>query len=126
MLSLVKLIKWKLFDIGVLLLYLTMILFVSFGTLQNMGEENYLLIDSEQGRACYALNRDRDIILEGPVGKSVVRIEGGQAFFLHSDCPEKLCTGMKPVSRGGEWAACMPNGIFISAGGIGEVDAAAY
>ncbi len=127
MLSPVKLVKWKLFDMAALLLYLTLIILASLGNSgQGNREKNRLLIDFEGGQESYSLSQDRDVALKGPVGTSIVRIAGGEACFLHSDCPEGLCTAMKAISRGGEWAACLPNRVFISIGGHSEVDAAAY
>ncbi len=126
MLSPVRFIKYRLFDMAALLLYVAVICLVFFGTFHKGEAGKYLLIDSDRGRECYALKENRDIHLEGSVGKSVIRIQNGRAFFLHSDCPDGLCTGMPPISRGGEWAACLPNGVFISIGGFSEIDTAAY
>ena len=56
-------------------------------------------------------------------GAIVVKIEGGEAFVSHSDCPDGSCMLMGRVSAGGESIICLPNRISITVlGGRGEVD----
>ena len=51
-------------------------------------------------------------------GKIVLKIEGGAAFVIESDCPDKSCIATQKISRGGESIICLPN--RFSATVIGE------
>ena len=117
------------YDLLAILLSLSVfLLFTRFG-LQRQGETGFLLIEDAQGESLYPLSEDRELVLWGPVGQSVVRIEEGKARFVSSDCPDDLCVHMGEIYRVGEWAACLPNRIFISTQGgeaQREVDALVY
>ena len=39
--------------------------------------------------------------------------DGESAYFLHSDCPDKVCIKTGKISVSGEWAACLPNGTVL-------------
>ncbi len=39
--------------------------------------------------------------------------DGKSAYFIHSDCPDKVCIKAGKLSMSGEWAACLPNGVVL-------------
>lgn len=39
--------------------------------------------------------------------------DGDSAYFLRSDCPDKVCIKTGKLSVAGEWAACLPNGTVL-------------
>ena len=39
--------------------------------------------------------------------------DGESAYFLHSDCPDKVCIKTGKLTVAGEWAACLPNGVVL-------------
>lgn len=47
--------------------------------------------------------------------------DGGIAF-IDSDCPDKVCIKTGRLSRVGEYAACLPNGIIVKIVSAGERD----
>ena len=56
-------------------------------------------------------------------GKIVLKIEGGEAFVIRSDCPDKSCILLGKISRSGESIICLPNRFSVTViGGDGEVD----
>lgn len=77
-------------------------------------EAEYLLVKDTAGEFLYSLDKDQTIVADGPVGESVIVIENKTARFEHSDCQNGLCVLMGAISKGGEWAACLPNKVFIS------------
>lgn len=114
--------------LAILLSLSVFLLFTWFGYNRN-SETGYLLIESTDGEFLYPLSEDREIHVEGPMGESVVEIHDGAAKFTHSDCPDELCVQMGAISGAGEWAACLPNEVFLSTTGNsdeGEVDAGVY
>ncbi|RLD16006.1 MAG: hypothetical protein DRI22_01760, partial [Caldiserica bacterium] len=44
-------------------------------------------------------------------------IKDGKARFLHSPCKKKICEKRGWISKEGEYAICIPNGVFIWIGG---------
>ena len=115
--------------LAILLSLSVFLLFTWFGYNLN-GETGYLLIESTDGEFLYPLSEDREIHVEGPVGQSVVEIHNGEAKFTHSDCSDELCVQMGAIAGPGEWAACLPNEVFLSTTGSeaekSEVDAGVY
>ena len=51
--------------------------------------------------------------IQGHQGISVIEIDQGKAVFLDSPCANKTCVASPPISKNGEWSACLPNGIFM-------------
>jgi hypothetical protein len=68
----------------------------------------------------YPLDQERTLDVSGPIGVTRIRIEKGHAFVLDSPCPDKLCVHMGQISQSGQWAACMPNRVFLRIGGTAE------
>lgn len=69
----------------------------------------------------YPLNRDRTLTVHGPLGDTIVRIEGGRARVVSSPCPYKRCVHMGSKGSEGGVIACVPNKVVISVGS-GQTD----
>jgi hypothetical protein len=72
-----------------------------------------LVIQSPGNEYVYDLSKDRIIEIKGTLGISRIAIEHGTARFLDSPCRQKICVQHPPISKKGEWAACLPNRVFI-------------
>ena len=68
------------------------------------------------------INRDQTFEVEGPLGKTSVRIADGAAEFISSPCPHDLCVSRGRVSKAGQWIACLPNGVIARISGQAEYD----
>ncbi len=87
------------------------------------------VIDAPGGRWVYPLDRERELSVPGPLGDTIIRIEGGAARIAASPCPNETCVAAGPLSRPGQWSACLPNKVMLRIeGGTGDelVDATAY
>ena len=105
--------KIKLFDGIALVVSLTIfLLFFLYGRSLSQ-DDGYLLIQDSEGESLYSMAEDREIVIEGPVGKSIIEIKGGHAGFIYGDCQDQLCVHMGDIEHSGEWAACLPNQVFI-------------
>lgn len=73
--------------------------------------------------ASYKLSDDCEVPLNYN-GYNLLRIESGQARIIKADCPDKLCTQQRRISRSGETITCLPNRtvIKISEGDEREFD----
>ena len=61
----------------------------------------------------YPLSNDRVIEVPGLLGMTRIVIQNGAAHIEDSPCENKTCVASPPISRTGEWAACLPNAVFI-------------
>ncbi|WP_187150781.1 NusG domain II-containing protein [Treponema endosymbiont of Eucomonympha sp.] len=85
-------------------------------------------IESPSGQWVYPLDRDEEVRIPGAIGDSRIAIRGGTVYFADSPCANKVCVIHQPLSLNGEWAACLPNKVFVRIEGSGDagVDALAY
>ena len=111
--------KLKVFDFVSLAICLSFVAF-SFVFLKKNKTANgrdLLVISAESGGKkdsyIYPLNEDGLYKIQGILGISLIQVEGGKAFFADSPCPNKICTASARISQDGQWAACLPNGVFI-------------
>ncbi len=61
----------------------------------------------------YPLSENREIPVSGKIGITMVHIHDGKAFIADSPCKNKTCIQTGAISGNGEWAACLPNGVFV-------------
>ena len=66
----------------------------------------------------YSLSVDGEYSLNG--GTNVLKIENGNAYMSHADCPDHLCIKQGDISRTGEKIVCLPNRLSIEVFGTGE------
>lgn len=109
--------KVKIGDIIVFLIFLAICSFSLLANNRNQGTERYLVITAEETEWIYPLDEDQVLEFSGPVGKTIVTIENGNARITESDCPNQLCIAMGAASKPGQWAACLPNRVFLSISG---------
>lgn len=55
----------------------------------------------------------RTIRVEGPIGTTIVEVEGTRAHVVSSPCPDKICVRMGWLERAGDFAACLPNRVLL-------------
>ena len=73
---------------------------------------SYVEVLIDGGRvAKFALSEDGEHILNG--GTNTLVIEGGRAYVIDSDCPDKTCEHSGRISRVGERIICLPNRLEI-------------
>lgn len=71
-----------------------------------------------------SLLEDRTVPVDGRLGRSLLKIEGGRIRFIESPCPGRYCVHTGWISRTGQVAACLPNGVVVEVeGGAREFDA---
>jgi hypothetical protein len=59
------------------------------------------------------LDRDAEIDVPGPLGTTVVRVEGGSVLADSSPCRQQICVGMGAARRPGAVIVCVPNEVVI-------------
>ena len=79
-----------------------------------------LLIKTPESRFVYPLNKNIELDFEGEIGHTKVIIKDGQSWVTESACDNKTCILMGKLSRPGDFAACLPNGIILTVEGQNE------
>ena len=107
---------WRVFrplDFVILLIFIlvTASSFLFLKTHEN--HEARLVIESSKKEYIYPLTKNRVIEIEGVLGKSVIVIQDGRAYFKSSPCQNHVCVQMGAVCEENDWAACLPNDVFI-------------
>lgn len=76
------------------------------------GAEAVILVNGQQW-ARLNLFHNQDYHVPGPLGVSHIRVQDGQARFIDSPCPNKLCVLTGWINQGGENATCLPNLVSL-------------
>ena len=56
---------------------------------------------------------DNRIVVNGPIGKTIVVIANGKVWVEHSDCPHKICVKSGKIHRAGDVIVCVPNKVVV-------------
>lgn len=86
-------------------------------------EGETLVVTTPEGSCAYSLGEDLSFeIVSNGITLTVV-IENGEAYVLHSSCPDGICRASGRISQSGETILCAPAGVTLSVkGGGSDVD----
>jgi len=68
----------------------------------------------------FPLSENRNLSVQGPLGKTLIRVKDGKVWVAKAPCPQKICMKMGKISRSGEIIVCIPNRVFIKIEGNTE------
>ncbi len=82
------------------------------------GENQTTALIEVNGKVIYRIElgkglQRKEFKVKGPIGTSVVRIEGKRIRMLSSPCRDKICVGMGWSEKPGSSIICMPNRVVI-------------
>ena len=72
-----------------------------------------LEVQTDAGLYTYPLDSDQDISATGPLGTTLVHVEGRSVHVGVSPCANKVCLAMGTIRQSGQWLACLPNHVFV-------------
>lgn len=113
--------KFKVLDILAILLSIAVVVIwiIAFG----QGDDaSTVEIKTPDGTYVYDISKDAQYSFKGIEGISIIEIKDGKVYFVDSPCPNKTCISSAPISKAGEFIACLPNGISVRIGSLKEVD----
>ena len=61
----------------------------------------------------YPLDAEETLEVVGPLGVTVVRMKGGEAWVEDSPCDNRTCVAAGHIHEQGQWIACLPNDVFV-------------
>ena len=103
----------KILDFLIIFLAIGICVFSVIYASSKKSSSSNLVISTPEGEFIYQLSKDEVLQFSGKEGKSVIQINGKEACFLESPCKNQTCIASGSIKENGQWAACLPNGIFI-------------
>lgn len=120
----------RILDAVIILAVAAVAVFMGFRIYGNRTGSVHLIVEAPGGSWIYKLDTDRTVTIPGAAGDTVIRIADRKARITESACPNKTCVAAAPISKKGEWNACLPNKVIIriagDTAGADELDAMGY
>jgi hypothetical protein len=103
----------KPWDVAIFLLALCLTGFTAFSTYLKPHNNLRVLIEGQNQKWIFPIDAEETVDVQGPLGTTVVRIYGSQAWVESSPCDNKICVGAGHLNNNGEFAACLPNNVLV-------------
>jgi hypothetical protein len=71
----------------------------------------------------FPLEADERVSVTGSIGETLIEIRKGCAAIVSSPCNGQTCVAAGEINKNGQWAACLPNRVFILIEGAADTDA---
>lgn len=75
-------------------------------------QEVEVLVDGKKTHILDLFENKR-VTIQGSLGESIIEIKDGQARFLSSPCNTSFCVRSGWQDHGGDFVACLPNGVSL-------------
>lgn len=69
-----------------------------------------------------ALHKDRQLVVQGPLGETVIEVQQGQVRVVRSPGPQQICVRQGWIQKPGEALICLPNRITVEIPGNSGID----
>jgi len=117
--------------LDVMVIMLGIVLTVAIGGAVYSGEKtsSRVIIRGMEKTWIYPLDAEVQVNVAGSLGETVIRLHNGQAMIVSSPCSAQTCVAAGELSKNGQWAACLPNRVFVlveGTDGTDAVDAASF
>jgi hypothetical protein len=86
---------------------------------QGRGNKRVLVRGSEESWI-YPLDAEETVEVPGPLGITVVEIRDMRVHVLSSPCANQTCVASGHINSAGQWAACLPNKVFVMIEGAAD------
>ena len=118
----------KILDIPVIAMAIALTLAIAFFAYSGNSVSSQVTIKSPDKTWTFPLDAEEKVTVTGAAGVSVVEIRNGTAAIVSSPCSGQTCVAAGALSKSGQWAACLPNRVFllVEGAGRGEIDAVSF
>jgi len=116
-------------DIPVIVLAVVLTLLLAVAAYSGNSSSSRVIIRGPDKTWIYPLDAEEEVKVEGPIGITTVQIHQGKAAIISSPCDGQTCVAAGAFGRNGQWAACLPNRVFVlveGADGTDGVDASSW
>ena len=104
----------KITDILIILLSVSLTVFMAFRIYLKPWNTVHVLIENQSQKWVYPLGAEETVRVSGPLGITVLRIHGNEAWVESSPCNNQICVAAGNLRRHGEFAACLPNHVLLA------------
>ena len=109
----------KLLDFLIIAIVSAFVFFSAYIAYMRPAGNLLFLIRGNEGEWVFPAETNESVIVRGPLGDTVVRLEENCAWIESSPCDNKTCAASGKVAKQGQWAACLPNGVLLMISGSG-------
>jgi hypothetical protein len=103
----------KALDIVMIFLALGLTGFSAFAVYVKPENTTQVLINGSGREWLFPLDANETVVVPGPLGNTIVRIQDNRAWVESSPCTNQVCVAAGHVHGQGEWVACLPNNVFL-------------
>jgi hypothetical protein len=105
--------KLKLLDVAAIALSLAVVAVFSIAAYGG-GDAGQVVVDASGTRYRFPIATDRVERFPGPRGDTTIEIRDGTVRVVDSPCPDRICVAAGPISRTGQFIACLPNRVSVT------------
>jgi hypothetical protein len=107
-----------------LVLILLLAFFFGLGCLLNRGTGELVAVRGQETSWQLPLaGPEKTIEVQGPLGKTVVKVGRGEAQVISSPCPDQICIHSGRITKRGQGIICAPNHVSVQVLGKGDYHA---
>ena len=100
-------------DVVIILLALALTGFSAFTIYVKPRSTVQVLIEGQNQKWIFPLDAEETVVVQGPLGNTVVKIHDHQAWVESSPCKNQICVAAGHLHELGEYSACLPNNVFL-------------
>jgi hypothetical protein len=119
----------RVLDIPVIALAAALTLIIGFAIQGREAASSKVIIRNPDKTWIFPLEAEELVFVAGSIGETVVEISGSRAAIIASPCGGKTCVAAGALHKKGQWAACLPNKVFLLIEGTetqDDIDAASW
>ena len=123
-----KQIPVKPLDVLVIFLCAALTLLITASVYDSGASSLMVTIEGPDKTWVFPLEAEELVTVTGVMGVTLVELHAGKAAIVSSPCSGQTCVAAGGLYKDGQWAACLPNRVFLLVEGKGTdaVDAAAW
>ena len=103
----------KPFDFGIAIPLLGLVIASFFGAYSDTGGRSMVNLKGEGGEWVFPLDAVEMVSVSGPLGDTVIEINGSTARVVSSPCLNQTCIAAGALHAPGQWTACLPNRVML-------------
>jgi len=120
---------FKPLDIPVIILATALTVIIGLKAYDQGTNSLNVVVKAQDKTWIFPLEAEERISVAGPIGETLVEICKSHAAIVSSPCNGQTCVAAGEINKNGQWAACLPNRVFIlieGASGADDIDATSW
>jgi len=110
------------FDIIIVIIVSALTFFAAYTAYMKPQGNAQILIQGQGREWTFPIDAEETIVVSGPIGNTIIKLKENSAWIESSPCDNQTCVAEGSVSKQGQWAACLPNGVLLIVEGKKDVE----